>query len=257
MTLDEIARGLKASGVPVVLVEELADSYQEAKDRFARSDHRPNRVEGGRFSEAVFRILQFETTGSYTPIGDTLPSSDSLVRDFGNLPRNGSHSDAIRLHIPRTLRLIYDIRNKRDSAHLGPVDAGLQDATLVVHCMDWVLAELVREKDSTITHDEVQVAIDGIMAKAIPAIQVMDDFPVILRDLPASDYVLVLLYWQEPQRVSYINLRDWVRPTMRTNLRRTLNALVARLFVHGFVESDDYRITHLGQEEVVRRRLLD
>jgi hypothetical protein len=44
----------------------------------------------------------------------------------------GSAPDSIRLHIPRTFRVIYDIRNKRDAAHLGDgIDPNLQDSTLV------------------------------------------------------------------------------------------------------------------------------
>ena len=54
-------------------------------------------------------------------------------------------NDSIRLHIPRTLRLIYDIRNKRNAAHLADgIDPNVQDATLVIRNMEWALAELVR-----------------------------------------------------------------------------------------------------------------
>ena len=67
------------------------------------------------------------------------------------------HPDAIRLHIPRTLRLVYDIRNKRDVAHLGPdIDPNLQDSTLVVSALDWVLAEFIRLYHAGMTPDNAQ-----------------------------------------------------------------------------------------------------
>lgn len=255
MTLDQIGDLLKNGDIPDELVDELLEAYQEAKDRFASGDHRPQRIEGGRFGEATFRILQHETSGTYTPIGTPLPRTDDLIRGLENLQR-AAHSDAIRVHIPRTLRLIYDIRSRRDVAHLGPVDAGLQDSTLVVHCMDWVLAELVREEDATITPEEAQRAIEGIVAKEIPAIQEFDGEPFVLRDLRASDLVLVLLYHEEPERSGFQALRARVRPQMRANLRRTMDRLVDEFLVHHTVASDSYRITRNGQQRVLADRLL-
>src|SRR5438128_1178016 len=122
----------------------MVDAYVEAKRRYHLGDHRPNAVEGGRFSEAVFRLLQHATTGSFTPLGKTLPTIDKLLEKLANLP-TADAPESVRIHIPRTLRLIYDIRNKRDTAHLGDgIDPNVQDATLVIGNMDWVMAELVR-----------------------------------------------------------------------------------------------------------------
>jgi len=44
--------------VPTELLDEVLDAFKEAKRRFYRDDLRPSAIEGGRFSEAVFRILQ-------------------------------------------------------------------------------------------------------------------------------------------------------------------------------------------------------
>jgi len=61
-------------------------------------------------------MLQHATTGRHTALGKTLPSVDRLLTTLENA---SGEPDSIRLHIPRTLKLIYDIRNKRDTAHLG------------------------------------------------------------------------------------------------------------------------------------------
>lgn len=254
MNLEQVSDLLKNGGVSNELVDELIETYSEAKRRFAAGDHRPHQVEGGRFTEAVFRILQEMTTRSYTPLDRSLPSVDDLMVTLTNVPR-ASASDAVRLHIPRTLRLIYDIRNKRDAAHLGPVDAGLQDSTLIVHGMDWVLAELVREHDSSISPEEAQRIIEGLVARELPVIQMIDGYPLVLRDLQASDHMLVLLYSREPTRTAFDELSRWARPPMRTNLRRTLDRLEQRNLVHRDA-AGTYRITRLGQREVEQRRLL-
>ena len=116
MDLSQVGQGLVSQGVPQDLVEEVLQAYAEAKRRYFLGDHRPQEVEGGRFSEAVFRVLQHACAGKFTPVGKNLPKVDVLLTTFENA---AGQPDSIRLHIPRTLKLIYDIRNKRDVAHLG------------------------------------------------------------------------------------------------------------------------------------------
>ncbi len=121
---------------------ELLEAYSEAKKRYHLGDLRPNIVEGGRFSEAVFRILQWATDGgNFTPLGGNLPGLPTLL---GQLAQRTGHDDSLRLHIPRVLQGIYQIRSNRNGPHLGAINVNNMDATLVVHDMDWVLAELVR-----------------------------------------------------------------------------------------------------------------
>src|SRR5436190_67668 len=125
MDLAQVRQGFVSQGIPVALVVGVLDAYVEAKGRYHLGDQRPQAVEGGRFSEAVFRVLQHVSGLTVTPSGKTLPKVDSLLAQFEN---SGSKLDAVRLHIPRTLRLIYDIRNKRNAAHLNDgIDPNLQD----------------------------------------------------------------------------------------------------------------------------------
>src|SRR5688572_19963302 len=126
-----------------MIVAELLDAHAEAKHNFYLGGLRLSAVEGGRFCEAAFRALEELAGRPKTPLGKQL-DTDKLISALANLSTT-SHPDAIRLHIPRSLRVVYDIRNKRDAAHLADgIDPNLQDATLVVSVLDWVLSELVR-----------------------------------------------------------------------------------------------------------------
>src|ERR1035441_9123768 len=107
------------------LVDELFQAYDEAKRNYYEGGHRLSEVEGGRFCEAAYRILEEATQGSYTPIGSQLDAI-KLERRLGSLP-SSSHPKSIRLHIPRALRVVYDIRNNRDAAHLADgIDPNIQ-----------------------------------------------------------------------------------------------------------------------------------
>ena len=224
----------------------------EAKRRYYRDDLRPNAVEGGRFSEAVFRILQWATTGAYTPIGTTLPTVDVLL----NTLANASGVDSVRLHIPRTLRLIYDLRNKRNAAHLADgIDPNVQDASLVVHTMDWVLAELVRLYHN-VSPTEAHRFITELVSKEVPIIQMFGDFPRILRPLRVSEYCLVLLYWRGADGADIPQLDSWVRPEMRANLRRSLRSLEEKNLVH-IDGQERVFLTRLGEREVEAKKLVE
>jgi hypothetical protein len=247
-----VRHGFVAAGMPTELVDELVEAFAEAKRRFYRDDLRPSEIEGARFSEAVFRILEWATTQTYTPVGDTLPKVPTLM---SKLEQATSATDSVRFHIPRTLRLIYDVRNKRDVAHLGDgIDPNQQDATMVVRNMEWVLAELVRLYHNVSAKDAHGIIVD-LVSKDVPLIQEFDGFPRVLKQLRASDHFLVLLYWRGVEGASYDDLHAWARAPMRSNLKRTLTALDDRDFIH--LKGDKYILTQLGESDVENRKLLE
>ncbi len=229
------------------LVDELLDAYDEAKSNFHLGGLRLSAVEGGRFCEAAFRLLEQRAFGRFDALGSQL-DTNKLIRDLGNLPA-GSQPDSVRLLIPRALRVVYDVRNNRDSAHLADgIDPNLQDATLVIGTLDWVLAEFVRLHHN-VSANEAQRMVEDLVTRQAPVIQDFDGFLKVLRPgLTASPFCLVLLYQRGRQGATYEELAEWVKSSMRANLKRTLEGLVDKALVH----DDDarYYITRTGQQEV-------
>jgi hypothetical protein len=237
------------------LVTELLDAHEAAKKCFYLGGLRLAEVEGGRFCEAAFRLLEEVSFGAHTTLGTQL-DSDKLIDRLRNLATS-AQPDAIRLHIPRALRLVYDIRNKRDAAHLADgIDPNLQDATLVVSVLDWVLAEFLRLYHS-VSANEAKALVDDIVSRTAPIVQ---DFSGALKvlspELGASDHCLVLLYQRGEKGASFEQLRGWVRPTMRANLKRTLTILADERDLAHF-DGSNFFITRLGQMDVEKRRLIE
>jgi hypothetical protein len=238
------------------LVDELLAAYEEAKTNYYLGGLRLSAVEGGRFAEAAFRMLQEETTGKFTPLGKTLPRTDKLIEELEQLPA-AAHAESVRLHIPRALRVVYDIRNKRDAAHLADnIDPNLQDATLVVSTLDWILAEFVRLHHN-VSADEAQKLVEELVTRVAPVVQDFDGFLKLLNPkLGATDQALVLLYQRGATGAEFKELESWVNPKSRRNLRRTLHALVHdKAFAHRVDHC--YTITRAGQRDVERRKLVD
>lgn len=261
---DDFARirpGFQNASIPDELIDALFDAYAEAKRRFYLSDHRPNEVEGGRFAEAAFRILELKVFGPYTPIGKQIPTVDKLVR---TLESTGGHDPALTIHIPRQLHSIYTIRNKRDVAHLGPdISPNLQDSTIVVGVMDWIMAEFVRHYHQ-VSNTEAQQIIDGLVTREVPAIQMFGDYPKLLKDkVTLPEHLLVLLYRRGVEGATRTELGTWTAKAINrvptTREKGNLLAALGRLDANGEVHivGDRVYITIQGQRRVDTKRLID
>ena len=155
-----------------------------------------------------------------------------------------------------SLRVVYDIRNKRNAAHLADgIDPNIQDATLVIGVLDWVLAELIRIYH-LVDAGEASRIVDDLIEKKSPIIQDFDGFLKILDPkLKASDCCLVLLYQRGKNGATIDEIRQWVLPKMRANIGRTLDQLVnTKTQLH--FDGKRYMITRLGELDVEARLLL-
>ncbi|MXY10919.1 MAG: hypothetical protein F4Z00_14625 [Acidimicrobiaceae bacterium] len=253
MATDAVKSQLISGGIPQELVDRLTGAFAEARHNHYLGGHRLAEVEGGRLCEAAYRILEHIVDGSYTPLGSWLDVG-KLTRHLANQPV-GSVSDSVRIHLPRVLRVIYDIRNSRDAAHLGDgIDPNTQDSSLVIACLNWVMAELVRLHHD-VDADEAAALIDQLVERAVPVIQDFDGVPRVLRDLPAGDTCLLLLYQHGSKPMPVDDLRAVVRPTMRGNLNRTLQRLDDLNYAH--MANGTIRITRVGERRVEQERLAD
>jgi hypothetical protein len=260
---DDFARirpGFKNAGIPDDLIDALFDAYAEAKRRFYLGDHRPNEVEGGRFVEAALRILELKVFGACTPVGKQLPAVDGLIR---RLESTGGHDPALTIHIPRLLLPVYTIRNKRDVAHLGPdISPNLQDSTIVVAVMDWVMAEFVRLYHQ-VNNTEAQQIIDGLVTREVPVVQMFGDYPKLLKDgVKLPEHLLILLYRRGAEGVTKSELGTWTAKAISRvpSAREKANIATAlrRLDTAGEVHIDGARvyITFKGQKRVESKRLI-
>ncbi len=254
MSIDRIKTVLYTK-FPSTLVDALVECYGEQKRYFFLGNHRPNEIEGGRFSEASFRMLEHFVGFPITPLGSQV-NTDTLIRNLQQLP-SGSFNDSVRLHIPRTLRVIYDIRNKRDVAHLSDgIDPNLQDSSFIFASLDWVLAEFIRISSGT-TPQEAFNLVKAITVHAIPVIEDFEGFLKTLNpSLSVSERLLLLLYHRGTRGASMLELLSWVKPSQRTNIRRTLTNLE---YERDFVtcQTGTYLITRLGILEVQKKKLLE
>ena len=236
------------------LVCELVDAYEEAKRNYFLGGHRLSAVEGGRFCEAAYRLLESITRSSFTPLGANL-DTEKVANRLSMLSAS-DFPKSVRIYVPRALRIVYDIRNNRDAAHLADgIDPNLQDSTLVISVLDWVVAEFVRLSGKADANVAQQLVSD-LVTRKYPVVQIFDDRPKVLRaDLRASQVVLVLLYYAGSAGVSRAELGTWIPDSMKANLRRTIRELDKKTLVH--TGQDRVLITRTGQRLVESENMLE
>lgn len=204
---------------PKTLVSKFAFHYAKLKSSFIYNRLEPGELNGAKFAEVVFRLIQYATDAQhqYTPLKQSLPSVDTLVVQFQNLPN--TFDDSLRLHIPRALKAIYGIRSKRGVGHTGEIDANLMDATLVMAVCDWVMAELVRLYHDC-SADEAQDIVDRLVKRSVPIIYDRDGIKTLLKQTSYEDAALLFLQCEGEKDVSIGDLCKWVGYTNVTIFRK-------------------------------------
>jgi len=180
------------------IAEKLMDSYKEIEENYVIQKWKPSELDSGHFVESMRRIIEFELFGSYTSYNSKLSTfSDTVIRSY----ENGSGNDSFRMLIPRTLKAIFNIRNKRGVGHIGAISPNKMDATYIFYSVKWVLAEVIRLA-SGLSTAETQQLVDRITERNLDVIWKSDGFHRILNPkLPAKTQVLILLFDNSPNDI--------------------------------------------------------
>jgi len=227
-----VIKQILLSRLPDLIVEAILKQYTSMKENFFLGKHGPSGVDGGRFAEAVTRALEHICLGSWTPLDQKL-DFDHSINAIMALPQV-TQPDNLRIGIPRALRALYDVRNRRGAAHLADINPNYMDSAFSVACADWVLAELVREF-SEVPHDEAQALVDGLVSRKVPVIQDIDGFLRTLRpEMTGPERIQLLLYYRGKQGAIEDELLAWTKNKFSKvkPLRKALSRLDDRDLVH-------------------------
>jgi hypothetical protein len=125
----------------------------------------------------------------------------------------------------------------------------------VISVLDWILAEFIRLYHNVDANAASKI-VNGIVKRAAPVVQDFNGFLKILNPkLQASDHCTVLLYQRGDDGATTEELEQWVRPAMRTNLKRTLGVLVHKKD-HAHFDGSRYFITRRGEQYVEQKNLI-
>lgn len=190
-----LAAALKAK-YPSEVCDELLGAYREIEENFTIRKWKASELDAGHFGEAARRIVEYELFGSYSPIENSLNNfNDNELKRY----ENSKGEESLRMLIPRALKAVYNIRNKRGVGHIGPISPNEMDATFILYSVKWVLAEFVRLACGTKAAD-TQKLIEAIIERRIGLLWKHEQIVRILDSkISTREQVLVLLFDLSPQ----------------------------------------------------------
>jgi len=238
--LDELQTALSEQ-FPAAKVREIFFHY-DALTRGARlGDYEACLLSGGKFVEAALKCLHYRRTHYEV---DSVKVEDEV----NMLEKATSLNVSEKMTIPRTLRLVYEHRNKRGGAHNNSFDPNEMDSTFVVAAAKWVLEELTRLY-LTNNPSAARTLIANLLVKEIPLVEAIDDDLVILQpDLSARVQLEILLYRHYPDRCTMRDLAGWVRHHhTEHNVRVTLGHMRTKALAHE--NENGWKLTEQGVHE--------
>lgn len=198
-----------SKSLPNELVNKLLDIYVEIEENLFVGKHEPAELNAAKFCEVIYRILEFEATGSYTSFGTHLKD---IIQGFRNFENQTKMNDSIRFHIPRVAIAIYNIRNKRGVGHVGgdDVSPNEQDSMFVSNGVDWITAELIRIHYQ-FTFSEAQQLVDSLAQRRIPLVfRIGNKKRVLSSRLNFSQCTLLLLASEFPNGLKDKTIWEWL-----------------------------------------------
>ena len=246
------------SVLPIGLRQPLVDCYGEISRNFAEHRWEPAELNGGKFCEVVYCILDGTIKGVY-PTSPSKPSQFlDACRALEGTPsvatRIGDRS--LRILIPRMLPVLYEIRNNRGVGHVGgDVNPNFQDAMAVFQMASWVMAELIRIFHQVPLQDAQEI-VDALVERKHPIVwQIGDIRRVLDTELSKGDQSLLLLY----STGDWINDRELARWVEYKNISQFRDNVLMPMHQKRLLEYDTsllrLRLTPLGSADVETRLL--
>lgn len=239
--MTKIATLLKKS-YPADVVDALLAAYAEIESNYALRKWKASELDAGHFVEAARRLLEHTLFGGHTPIGQSLSNFNDLEQ---KKYETGSGDEAFRILVPRVLRSVYGVRNKRGVGHVGLVSPNEMDATLILYSTKWVLAEFVRQA-SGLSPAATQAMVDGVVERRLMVLWKHDGLTRVLESsLDSKKKTLVLLYDADAQ--SDETLRASIEYKNLSNFR----ALLRQLHKKRLIEYRSDRVCQITPKGVV------
>lgn len=229
------------------IAEQIINSYLEIESNYFFNHWKSSELDSGHFVEAVRRLLEYELFGNSTPLNKSLaPFSDKVLLNYQNAQQK---DESYRILIPRVLKAIYNLRNKRGVAHIGKVSANKMDATYILYSVKWILAELVR-LNTQLSVAESQKLIDQIVDRNLEILWKTESHTRILDNtLTTKQKILVFLLDKSPMNEN--ELRNNIEYQNQSRFKTILKELHRTRMIE-YSDPTIIEISPLGQREAER-----
>lgn len=246
------------TNIPTGLTHPLIQSYQSIGKNYIEHKWEPAELNGGKFCETVYTIINGAINGAFPPRPTKPPNMVTACRALEEIPQDPQRTGdrSLRILIPRAIQVLYEIRNNRGVGHVsGEIDPNFLDATAVYEMASWILSEMIRIFH-TINIKEAQETVNALIERKLPLIWELEDIKLVLDpSMNKQDQALLLLY-TKPSWVLQEDLIKWVEYSSLSMFKnRILKPLHKLRLVAYDGQLGRVQISPLGSKEVEQRIL--
>ena len=230
-------------GIDEDIIEKLIEEYQKVKQQSLLSDVMKVVLHSSRFSDLVLALIK--NLLDNTQIDINAIRTEQLINELERRPKASPEDVILSLAIPRVIRSIHTIRNKKDVAHVKAIVPDDFDIFYCVSGSDWIMAQLISLLYTTNT-DEAKSIIDSIFEKKVPWIEEFEDESAMLlaKGITIGQSIELILYHYHPKRIKEEKLLQTMQYDDVAYLRRILEILRRNKKIH--INNDGIRLTRLG-----------
>ncbi len=232
------------------LAGQMVEEFVEMEKRYIQRDWKPAELDGGRFCEALARILYHRDSGTLN-LGREFNDCLNYVEDQPGQLRHAITPRSDALHLSRILRSIYKFRSARGVAHLSSTyNANQMDSRLIVETVRWCMNESLRIFG---LGDREQIArlVQELLRFEVPCIGKYGEIILVQRtDFTAEEEVLVLLHYAGAEGLTRTEVGRHARvsPSAVTRALQTLSNPSCRQVVA--LPANRYCLGDLGMKRV-------
>jgi hypothetical protein len=205
------------------------------------------RAVAGKFVETFVQCLQWMASGKYE-------SKPSVDQNLLKAEAEAALPEGLRFSGARTARAIYTMRNKRNIAHIGEVDANAIDLAFTAHGSAWIMSELVRVATG-VSMDEAGRVIELLQMPLDDQVEDIHGVRLVHGEFGMRDELLVLLRSYYPDDVPPARILKSLERWSEGSVKNKLRDLVETKEAFGDLKSG-FRLTRVGYRfaiEVIRR----
>jgi hypothetical protein len=244
--------------IPNGLRTPLIECYQKISSNYLEHKWEPSELNGGKFCEVVYTILDGYISGTYSSRPSKPANMVAACRALETLPTDPTRvgDRSVRILVPRMLPVLYEIRNNRGVGHVGgDVDPNFLDATAVLNMASWVMAELVRIFHNVSTKEAGEI-VNVLVERKHPLIWEVEDVRRVLNPMMTKGDQILLLLHTKPGWVSENDLFKSVEYGSLASLRgNILSPFHNKRLIEYDRRQGRARISPLGIDEVENRIL--
>lgn len=206
--------------LPESLKDELLHAFKTIITNFREGKWEPSELNGGKLCEIIYSILDGYVKNAYPQKAFKPSNMVDACQSLSNAPATFSRS--VRIQIPRMLVALYEVRNNRGVGHVGgEIDPNHMDATVVLYCSKWLMAELIRLFHNVDVTTATEVT-ENIIEKEIPIIWSVNDKKRVLNNKLTMKSKTLLLLYSETGPIKETDLVSWTEHTNPAIYRRDI-----------------------------------